>query len=131
MACGDVDAFTGRVLAAELRDPVERLDSEGVRSVRQQTPHLQPAAQQAVLRGPIGDAVSAGEARPLGWPAHGAPDGVAQVCAAAVVQRLVPLQTERGVVDLGDDAAWGRGRSYSDKQMPKLNWSGIPYIVNA
>lgn len=66
VACGDVDAFAGRVLAAELRDPVERLDSEGVCGVRQQTPHLQPAAQQAVLRGPVGDAVSAGEAWPLG-----------------------------------------------------------------
>lgn len=117
MVCGDVDTFTGRVLAAELRYPVEGLDSEGVCGVRQQTPHLQPATQQAVLLGPVGDAVAAGEARPLGCPAHRAPDSIAQVCSAAVVQRLVPLQTERGVIDMGDDAARGRGRSYSDKKI--------------
>lgn len=110
MARGDVDTFTGRVLAADLRHPVERLDGEGVCGVRQQAPHLHPATQQAVLCRPVADAVSAGVARPLGRPAHGALDGVAQVRSAAVVQRLVPLQTESGVVDLGDDAARGRRR---------------------
>lgn len=62
---------------------------------------------------PVADTVSAGEARSLGRPTHRAAYSVAQVCSAAVVQRLVPLQTERGVVDLGDDATWGRRRFYS------------------
>lgn len=66
MACSDVDSFAGRVLAADLRHPVERLDCEGVCGVRQQAPQLQPATQQAVLRGSVADAVSAGEARPVG-----------------------------------------------------------------
>lgn len=66
MACGDVDTFTGRVLAAELRHPIQRLDSEGVCGVRQQPPHLQPTTQQAVLPRTVADAVAAGEARPLG-----------------------------------------------------------------
>lgn len=91
MACGDVDTFTGRVLSAELRHPVDCLDGEGVCGVRQQAPHLHPATQKAVLSGPVADAVSAGKARSLGCPAHEAPDCVAQVCSAAVVQRLVPL----------------------------------------
>lgn len=66
MACGNVNTFTGRVLAAKVRHPVERLDSEGVCGVRQQAPHLHPLNQQAVLRGPVADTVSAGEARLLG-----------------------------------------------------------------
>lgn len=66
MGGGDVDTFTGRFLAAELRHPVERLDCKDVRGVRQQAPHLQPAIKQAVLRGPVADAVSTGDARPLG-----------------------------------------------------------------
>lgn len=106
MGSGDVDTFAGRFLAAELRHPVERLDCKDVRGVRQQAPHLQPALQQAVLRGPVAHTVSAGQARPLGRPARRAPDGVAQVCSAAAVQRLVPLQTERAIVHPGDDAAW-------------------------
>ena len=66
MACGDVDTFTGRVLVAEVRDPVDRLDGEGVCGVRQQAQHLHLAIQQAMLCWPIGDAVSTGEARSLG-----------------------------------------------------------------
>lgn len=115
VARGDVDALAGGALAAQLRHPVERLYGEGVRGVRQHAPHLHPAAQQAVLGGPVADAVPAGQARSLGRPARRAPDGVAQVRPAAVVQRLVPLQSERGVVGLGDDAARGRGRSCGDK----------------
>lgn len=91
MAGGDVDAFTGGLLAAERRHPVERLNREGVRGVRQQAPHLHSASQQAVLRGAIADAVPAREARTLGGPADGAPDGVGQVFPAAVVHGLVPL----------------------------------------
>lgn len=63
---GDVDAFAGRFLAAELRHSVERLDCEAVRGVRQQAPHLHPTTQQAVLLGPVADAVSTGEARSFG-----------------------------------------------------------------
>lgn len=105
MAGGDVDTVAGRLLAAELGHPVERLDAEGVGGVRQQAPHLHPTTQQAHLLGPVADAVSAGEARPLGRAAHRAPDSVGHVRPAAVVQRLIPLQAERGVVDLGADAA--------------------------
>lgn len=105
MARGDVDTLAGRVLGAELRNAVESLDREGVCGLRQKPPHLHPASRQAVLPGSVADAVSAGQTRPFGRPAHEAPDGVAQVRSAAVLQGLVPLQTERGVVDLGDDAA--------------------------
>lgn len=66
MDCGDVDAFAGRFLAAELRHAIERLDCEAVRGVRQQAPHLHPTTQQAVLLGPVADAVSTGEARSFG-----------------------------------------------------------------
>lgn len=66
MTCGDVDTFTGRVLAAELRHPVDRLDGKGVCGVRQQAPHLNPATQQAVLRGAVADAVTTGQARSFG-----------------------------------------------------------------
>lgn len=105
MRGGDVDTFTGRLLATEVRHPVECLDRKDVSGVRQQAPHLQPALQQAVLGRPVADTFSAGQARPPGRSARGAPDRVAQVCSAAVVQRLVPLETERAVVHLGDDAA--------------------------
>lgn len=115
MCGGDVDTFTGGLLATEVRHPVERLDRKDVRGVRQQAPHLQPAIQQAVLSRPVADTFSAGQARPLGRSARGAPDRVAQVGSAAVVQRLVPLQTERAVVHPGGDAARSRGRFYSDK----------------
>lgn len=121
MACGDVDTFTGRVFATELWDPVERLDCEDVCGVRQQAPNFQPATQKAVLCWPVADAVSAGEAWSFGWPADRAPDAVAQVCSATVIQRPIPLQTERGVVNLSDNATWGRGRSYKNKKEPRLN----------
>lgn len=114
MAWGDVHTLTGGVFGAQLRYPVERLDSEGVCGVRQQAPHLHPTTEQAVLCGPVADAVSTGQARSLRWPAHGALDRVAQVCSSATVQGLVPLQGERGVIDLWDDAARGRGRSCSE-----------------
>lgn len=105
VARGDVDGLAGGVLAAEARHAVERLDGEGVGGLRQHAPHLHPAPLQAALRWPVADAVPAGGARPPGRPAHGALDGVAQVRPAAAVQRFVPRQAERGVVDLGDDAA--------------------------
>ena len=101
MVCGDVDAFTGRFLGTELRHPIERLDGEGVSGVRQQAPHLHPATQKAVPRWTVAGAVSAGETRALGRPAHRALDRVAQVRSAAVVQRLVPHETKCGVVHLG------------------------------
>lgn len=85
MVCGDVDTLAGWTLAAELGHSVERLDREGVCGVRQQTPDLHPAAQQAVLHGPVADAVSAGQARPLRRPAQGTLDCIAQVCSAAVI----------------------------------------------
>lgn len=116
MGGGDVDTFAGRLLAAELRYPVEGLDGEDVRGVRQQAPHLQPAFQQAVLRRPVADAVPAGQARTLGRPARRAPDGVAQVRPAAAVEWLVPLQTESAVVHLGGDGARSRRRSYGDSK---------------
>lgn len=110
MGGGDVDAPAGRLLAAELRHPVEGQDGEDVGGVRQQPPHLQPALQQAVLGRPVAHAVTAGQARALGRAARRAPDRVAHVSPAAAVQRLIPLQGEGAVVDLGDDAArrrWG------------------------
>ena len=121
MAGSDVDAFTGRVLAAEGRHPVERLDGEGVGGVRQQAPHLHPATQQALLGRPVADTVSAGEALSTGRPAHGAPDRVAHVGSAPVVQGLVPLQAEGGVVDLGADATRGWRSFYSDEERNCLN----------
>lgn len=66
MRGGDVDTFTGRFLATEVRHPVECLDRKDVSGVRQQAPHLQPAMQQAVLCRPVADTFSAGQARPLG-----------------------------------------------------------------
>ncbi|KAF3840871.1 hypothetical protein F7725_006733 [Dissostichus mawsoni] len=98
VAGGDIDTSTGRVLAADMRHPVERLHCEGVCGLRQQAPHLHPATQQALLLGPVADAVPAGQAGALRGPAEGASDGVAQVCSAAVVQRLIPLQAERGFI---------------------------------
>lgn len=105
MCGGDVDTFTGGLLATEVGHPVERLDRKDVSGVRQQAPHLQPAIQQVVLCRPVADTFSAGQARALGRSARGAPDRVPQVGSAAVVQRLVPLQAERAVVHPGDDAA--------------------------
>lgn len=93
VACGDVDALAGGLLAAKLGHPVKSLDGEGVRGVRQQAPHLHPPTGQAVLSRPVADAVAAGHARAPGRSAHEAPDAVAQVGSAAVVQRLVPLQS--------------------------------------
>lgn len=114
VAGGYVDAFAGRLLVAERRHAVQRLDREGVRGVRQQAPHLHPATQQAVLRGAVADAISARKARPLGRPADGASDGVAQVFPAAAVHGLVPLQSEHGVVDPWVEVAWSGGRFYED-----------------
>lgn len=119
MACGNVNTFAGRVLAAEVRHPVEGLDSECVRGVRQQAPHFYPATQQAVLRGPVADQVPAGETGRFGRPAHGAADGVAQVGSSTIFQRLVPLQNKSGVVDQGVDSAWGWGGFYSRKDNGK------------
>lgn len=107
MACSNVDTFAGRLLLAELRHPVKCLNSERIRCVWQQAPHLYPVTQQAVFRRPVTDAVSAGEAPFLWWPAQRAPDGVAQVVSAAAVQRLIPIQSDCGEVDLTDYAARG------------------------
>lgn len=115
MGRSDVDTFTGRLLGTEPRHPVECLNSESVRCVRQQAPHLHLASQQAVLRRPVTDAVSAGQARFLWRPAQRAPHGVAQVCSAAVIQRLAPIQSERGEVYGGVDAARSRGSFYSER----------------
>lgn len=107
MRGGDVDTFTGWFLAAELGHAVERLDGKNVGGLWQEAPDLHPALHQAVLGRPVAEAVSAGQARGAGRPAHRAPDGVAQVCPAAALQRLVPLQAQRAVVHLGHDAARG------------------------
>lgn len=128
-----VDAATGRFLAAELRYPTECLDCKNVRGVRQQTRHLHPAFQQAVLRRPVADAVPTGQARGFGCLAHRALDRVTQVCPAAAVQRLIPLQTEYAIVYLCDDAAWSRGRSYGDTTSPSytdltLSFNDFPRI---
>lgn len=120
MGGGDVDAPAGRLLAAELRHPVEGLDGEDVGGVRQQPPHLQPSVQQAVLCRPVAHAVAAGQARTLRRAARRAPDRVAQVGPAAAVQRLVPLQAEGAVVHLGDDAARGGGGSCSHWEILRL-----------
>lgn len=61
MVGGDIDAFASRLLGAERRHPVERQDGEGVRCVRQQTPHLHPATLQAFVSRTVADVVSAGE----------------------------------------------------------------------
>lgn len=106
MCGGDVDTFTGWFLAAELRHAVERLDCKNVRGLGQEAPDLHPALHQAVLGRPVTDAVSAGQAGAACRPAHGAPDRIAQVRPAAALQRLVPLQAQRAVVHLSDDAAW-------------------------
>lgn len=106
MCGGDVDTFTGWFLAAELRHAVECLDCKNVRGLGQEAPDLHPALHQAVLCRPVTDAVSAGQARGGGCPAHGAPDRVTQVSPAAALQRLVPLQAQRAVIHLSDDAAW-------------------------
>lgn len=105
MARGDVNTFAGGLLGAEVRNAIESLDGEGVRGVRLQAQHLHPATQQAFLRRAVAHGVSAGNARALGRPAVRAPDGVVQVCSAAVFQRLVPLQDECGVIHVGDDAS--------------------------
>lgn len=121
---GDVDTFTGWFPAAERRHAVERLDGKNVGGLGQQAPHLHPALHQAVLGRPVTDAVSTGQADRAGRPAHAAPDGITQVRPAAALQRLVPLQAQRAVVHLSDDAAWSRGRFCSDtgkgKSPPRL-----------
>lgn len=66
MAGGDIDAFTIRLLGAEPRHPVERLDGEVVLGVRQQTPHLHPPNLQALTSRTVADSVSAGETRSPG-----------------------------------------------------------------
>lgn len=116
MRGGDVDALTGWFLAAEVRHPVECLDCENVGGMGEESPDLHPALQQAVLGRPVADAVSARQARGAGRLAQGATDGVTQVRPAAGLQRLAPLQAERAVIHLGDDAAWSRGGFYGDTQ---------------
>lgn len=106
MSGGDVDAFAGRFLAAELRHPVQCLDCKDVGGLGQEAPDLHPALHQAVLGRPVADAVPAGQARGPRCPAHGAPDRITQVRPAAALQRLVPPEAERAVIHLRDDAAW-------------------------
>lgn len=105
MCGGDVDTFTGWFLAAELRHAVECLDCKNVGGLGQEAPDLHSALHQSVLGRPVTDAVSAGQARGAGCPAHDAPDRITQVCPAAALQRLVPLQAQRAVIHLSDDAA--------------------------
>lgn len=106
MCGGDVDTFTGWFLAAELRHAIECLDCKNVGGLGQEAPDLHPALHQAMLGRPVADTVSAGQARGAGCPAHGAPDRITQVCPAAALQRLVPLQAQRAVIHLSDNAAW-------------------------
>lgn len=123
-AGGEVDGLTGRRHRCQCADAVEGEHGEGVGGVRAQPPHHHPPPCQLALSRPVTHALGAGRAggdggrgRGGGGAAAKALDGVGEVGATAALLGLAPLQGHGGVVDLGDDAAWGRGGLWRGDQI--------------
>lgn len=83
-------------------------DREGVGGVWEEPVDDDAPHGHAHLPRPVGDAVCARYAH--GASAARALHAVAEIGAPAAVQRLRPLQSDHGVIDLIDDAARSRRR---------------------
>ena len=105
---GDVDGGELRGVGALVGHAVHCLDLKAVLRVRLQVAHGDaPLHQAQVTRRDLHVVVAARAHAALGQ-ALLADDVVEDVVAAAGVARVAPLQHQRGLVDVGDDAARGR-----------------------
>jgi len=113
---GDVDGGELRGVRALVGHAVHRLDLEAVLRVRLQVAHGDaPLHQAQVARRDLHVVVAAGAHAALGQ-ALLADDVVEDVVAAARVERVAPLQHQRGLVDVGDDAAGGRRNRWGGRK---------------
>ena len=117
MVGGDVDGGELRSVGALVGHAVHRLDLEAVLRVRLQVAHGHAALHQAqVARRDLHVVVAAGAHAAL-RQALLADDVVEDVVAAARLARVAPLQHQRGLVDVGDDAARGRGHRWVEERV--------------
>lgn len=108
LICGDVHGGELGRIGALVGNAVDRLDLEAVLRVGLQVPDRHaPLGQSQVARRDVHVVVAARTHSPVG-KALLTDDVVEDIVAATQVTRLAPLQHERGFVDAGDDAAWGR-----------------------